>query len=107
MDTSTAKVDVGALIEDIKRFMPETYAAIQQRAYEIGNDAFVQVRKGLRGEPNCFYAFERGRVMGTPFSVTDIMDVVAVNMVRFGCAHVCIWAMAEAKPAQGATDGTN
>lgn len=106
MDTRTAKVDVAALIDDIKRFMPETYAAIQQRAYEIGNDAYVQVRKGLRGEPNCFYAFERGRVVGTPFNITDVMNVVAGNMVRFGCAYVCIWPMA-ATPQPGASNGTH
>jgi hypothetical protein len=106
MDTRTAKEDVSAKIEDIKRFMPETYAAIQQRAYEIGNDAYVQVRKGLRGEPNCFYAFERGRVVGTPFSISNIMDVVAGNMVRFGCAYVCIWPTAPAQPAGGANGTT-
>lgn len=106
MDTRTAKVDVSAQIEDIKRFMPETYAAIKDRAYTVGNEAFVQVRKGLRGEPNCFYAFERGRVVGTPFNVTDVMDVVAGNMVRFGCAHVCIWPMTSTEQP-GATDGTH
>lgn len=106
MDTRTAKVDVSAQIEDIKRFMPETYAAIQQRAYEVGNEAYVQVRKGLRGEPNSFYAFERGRVVGTPFSVPGVMDMVAINMVRFGVAYVCIWPMASTDQT-GAVNGTH
>ena len=106
MDTRTAKVDVSAQIEDIKRFMPETYAAIQQRAYEVGNEAYVQVRKGLRGEPNCFYAFERGRVVGTPFALPDVTDYIAGKMVQLGVAHVCIWPMASTQQT-GAANGTH
>ena len=41
MDTRTAKIDVGAKIEEIKRFMPETYKSIQAKSKEIGNEAFV------------------------------------------------------------------
>lgn len=92
MDTRTAKVDVPALIQEIKQFMPETYASIQRKAGEIGNDAYVLVRRGLRGEANCFYAFERGRVMGTPFTLQEVSRDIAQYMVTFGCAHVCIWA---------------
>lgn len=66
MDTRTAKEDVNAKIEEIKQFMPETYKAIRAKSVEIGNVAFELVRKGLRGEANCFYAFEGGRVVGTP-----------------------------------------
>ena len=106
MDTRTTKVDVAALIEDIKRFMPETYKSIQERAYLIGNEAYVLVRKGLRGEPNCFYAFERGRVVGTPFALTQVTDYIARNMVTFGCTYVCIWPMAETQQS-GATNGTD
>jgi hypothetical protein len=52
----------------IKTQMPMVYGAIQDKAQEIGKEAFALVRKGLRGEPNTFYAFERGYVVGTPFS---------------------------------------
>jgi len=103
MDTRTvpaAKVDVSAQIDEIKRFMPETYKAIKTKAADIGNDAFVLVRRGLRGEPNMFYAFEAGRVVGTPFSLVDVARDIAQLMVTFGCAHVCIWA-APAVPAAG------
>jgi len=102
MDTKTAKVDVSALIQEIKTFMPETYKSIQAKAQEIGNDAYTLVRRGLRGEPNCFYAFERGRVVGTPFAKTDVMAETAKYMVNFGCAHVCIF---DAMP--GVTNGTD
>jgi len=54
MDTQPPKIDVTAKIEEIKRFMPETYKSIQAKSQEIGNEAFVLVRKGLRGEANCF-----------------------------------------------------
>jgi hypothetical protein len=94
MDTRSQKIDVQAQIEDIKRFMPETYASIQTKAKEIGNEAYVLVRKGLRGEANCFYAFERGRVVGTPFNLVEVTRDIAQYMVTFGCAHVCIWAQA-------------
>lgn len=95
MDTRPQKVDVQAQIEDIKRFMPETYASIQAKAKEIGNDAYVLVRKGLRGDANCFYAFEKGRVVGTPFNLVEVSRDIAQYMVTFGCAYVCIWAPIE------------
>ena len=85
----------------IKTQMPLVYGAIQDKAKEIGKDAFALVRRGLRGEPNTFYAFERGYVVGTPFSAGQLTDEVAGLMVRFGFAFVCIW---RAQP-QGAQDG--
>lgn len=109
MDTRTvpaAKVDVSAQIDEIKRFMPETYKAIKTKAADIGNEAFVLVRRGLRGEPNQFYAFEAGRVVGTPFNLVDVNRDIAQIMVTFGCAHVCIWA--EPTPAAaGAAHGAH
>ncbi|HEY5579672.1 MAG TPA: hypothetical protein VIK56_00710 [Rhodoferax sp.] len=101
MDTRTANIDVAAKIEEIKRFMPETYAAIKAKAGEIGNEAFVQVRRGLRGEANCFYAFEGGRVVGSPFNRTEIMAEIARYMVQFGCKHIVVWA------SEGVTDGAH
>jgi hypothetical protein len=92
MDTSTAaKVDVSGKIDEIKRFMPETYKHIQAKALEIGNEAFTLVRRGLRGEANCFYAFEGGRVVGTPFSTGPLPDHVKALMVEFGAAFVCLF----------------
>lgn len=100
MDTKAAKVDVTDKISEIKRFMPETYKSIQAKALQIGNTAFELVRRGLRSEVNCFYAFEQGRVVGTPFNIASINADVALYMVEFGCAHVCIWAEA-GKDANG------
>ena len=84
-------MDVSHQIEEIKQFMPETYKSIRAKSSEIGNVAFELVRKGLRGEANCFYAFEAGRVVGTPFSTGPLPDHVAKLMVEFGCGFVCIF----------------
>ena len=92
MDSWTLKADLAAKIEEIKRFMPATYACIKDKAAVIGNEAFTWVRCGLRGEANCFYAFEAGRVVGAPFNRADIMAETARYMVQFGCTHIVIWA---------------
>ena len=83
--------NVDQQIAAIKQHMPAVYAAIKSKAEAVGNDAYALVRRGLRGEANCFYAFERGRVVGTPFTVAGVMPMVAATMVEWGCAHVCIW----------------
>lgn len=79
-------------IANIKAYMPEVYQAIQAKAADIGKPAFGLVRRGLRGEANCFYAFERGYVVGTPFNQADVMPEIAKYMVQFGCMHIVVWA---------------
>jgi len=79
-------------IAEITAYMPETYKSIQAKAQQVGNKAYEWVRRGLRGEANCFYAFEAGHVVGTPFNRTDIMEHVSKYMVQFGCEHIVIWA---------------
>lgn len=88
-------------IATIKANMPEVYKSIQEKAQQRGKAAFALVRRGLRGEPNCFYAFERGHVVGTPFNQTDIMPQIAMYMVRFGCSHIVVWNTELAGPAVG------
>jgi hypothetical protein len=91
MDTKAANVDVTAKIEEIKQYMPETYKSIKAKAGSAGNVAFELVRRGLRGEVNCFYAFEGGRVVGTPFNLPAITSDLALYMVEFGCGFVCMF----------------
>ncbi len=83
---------VEAKIEEIKAHMPETYKSIQEKAAAIGRPAFEWVRRGLKGEPNFFYAFEGGRVVGTPFNRLDIMPDIASYLVQFGCSHIVVFA---------------
>ena len=79
---------------DIKAYMPNVYQSIKDKADDIGNAPVRRLlRRAIVGkEPNCFYAFERGRVKGAPFAQTAIMADVAVNLVRFGLTHVVVWA---------------
>jgi hypothetical protein len=86
-------------LKTIRTKMPETYKEINKRVAASGNGVFALVRKGLRGEANCFWAMEAGYVMGTPFT-QGIQKEVAKYMVEFGCAQVCIFqnTSSEVKP---------
>lgn len=93
MDTRTVSpADIDAQIVLIKGSMPETYKAIKAKAEQIGNEAFRLVRQGLAGQPCRFYAFERGRVVGTPFKGHPIEADIAQAMVQFGCGFCVVWA---------------
>lgn len=95
------KALVDQRLQVIKSRMPNVRQAIEDRAALIGNEAFALVRRGLRGEPGCFYAMEGGYVVGTPFGGADPrMAQAAQFMVRFGCAHVCIFPMTDDEARQ-------
>ena len=93
MDTYRTAADVEQAIRDIKAHMPETYKAILERAKDsdLGRQAYALVRRGIRGEPNCFYAMEQGRVVGAPFSMPDVTAEMARYMVQFGCSFLIMW----------------
>ena len=93
-------------IAEIKAHMPEVYKSIQAKAAEIGKPAYALVRRGLRGEANCFYAFEAGRVVGTPFTLPDVSRDIAQYMVTFGVSHVSVWSETTVQPT-GVDHGTN
>lgn len=80
---------VAQRLEIIKRHMPYTLACIEDRAQHFGNEAYALVRRGLRGEPGCFYAIEGGHVVGQPRGLE--LKGQADFIVVFGCAHMCIW----------------
>lgn len=75
---------------DLRREMPETAAYVDARRREWGaeyvND---RIRRALKGEPNCFYAFEGGHVLGTPFDMA-VSAEVAVQIVRWGVKFCCL-----------------
>jgi hypothetical protein len=92
MGTRTATAEeVQAALEMIKGQMPETYKCIQAKAALVGKMAFALVRRGIKGEVNCFWACERGLVTGTPFADSEIERDIAQLMVQFGSTFVCIW----------------
>jgi hypothetical protein len=101
MDTRTADQDIQSGIAEIKAHMPETYKAIQDKAGELGNAAYGLVRRGLGGEANCFYAIERGRVVGAPFDVPGVSAEVARLIVAFGCKSLVMWRLPKAAEGLG------
>jgi hypothetical protein len=110
MDTRATEAvtpeQVQARLEEIKRHMPETYKAIQRKAAEIGREAFRFVRQGVAGQPNRFYAMERGWVVGHPFDLPGVSEGMAVNICQFGATHWIMWAPDAQKP-QGDANGTH
>lgn len=106
MDTGHSKADVSDKISEIKQHMPGVYAAIKRKAALIGDEAYQLVRRGLRGEPRCFYAIEGGRVVGTPFDIKHYdMVVTSIALLEFGQADVCIWPEPPVPPVQGGRHG--
>jgi hypothetical protein len=86
------KAFVDGQLDMIKRHMPMTYRAIQDKAAEIGRPAFNFVRKGVAGQPNAFFAVEAGRSVGTPFVLFEGADVLADYIRQFGCVFLILWA---------------
>ena len=96
----------------IKGRMPQTYKLVQDRAMRMGKQVFALVRRGLRGEANCFWAMEAGYVVGTPFKDQEVERDIAQLMVQFGAVHVVIWGRQDAQgqagaPVQGGNHGTD
>lgn len=77
-------------IRQITEHMPGVHQAIKVKAGEIGNQAYELVRRGARGEAGCFFAFEGGRVVGTPFGAA-VDPEVAQLMVQFGATYLVMW----------------
>lgn len=87
---AASQAKVAELLQLIKTRMPQTYEQITRKAQHQGKGVYVLVRRGLRGEPNCFWAMEAGQVVGTPFAATHpVSALMAQALVQFGCAHVC------------------
>lgn len=90
--TPMKAAEIEARLAEIKGHMPETYKAITEKAAQIGRSAYAFVRQGVGGQPNKFYALERGRVVGTPFDLPGVADEVARVIVQFGVTFMIMWA---------------
>ena len=99
---ATTAIEVEQTIDIIRRQMPMVYGMVTDKAKEIGNEAYAHVRAGLRGEPNRFYAFEAGWVVGTPFTDAEVTDALAGYMVRFGVNACALWPVAAKEAIDGA-----
>lgn len=106
VDPAISASDMAAFVAQqinvIKRHMPETYKAIQARsaAEDLGGQAFTLVRRGIRGEVNCFYAVEGGHIVGTPFNMPEVTGPIAMSILTFGCGFLIMWPEAEHRKAR-------
>lgn len=103
--TPEEEARIAAGLDLIKRAMPMTYQAVQDKAQGIGNRAYGYVRRGLAGRANSFYAVEGGHVVGQPFSLpADMADRVGSLIAQFGCSFLILWAP---EAQQGGNDGSH
>lgn len=87
-----ARVDEAHQLATLKAHMPTVLGMVRDRAKVQGNRVYALVRRGMRGESGCFFAFEGGHVVGTPFRESpDIMGDVASAMVSWGVRACVIW----------------
>lgn len=104
MDTKDFE-SVQKKIDLIKRQMPTVYESITARAKELGNDVYADVRAGLRGEVNKFYAFEAGHVVGTPFTDAGVMTDIVRYAVAFDGKAVTFWGVPKPTSASACSRG--
>jgi hypothetical protein len=105
------KAYVDGQLAIIKAHMPLTYQTIKTKAGEVGGKAYALVRLGIAGKPNCFYAIEGDRAVGTPFVGAPGMDTMANYIKQFGCKLFVLWAQEAQQPqattVQGVQHGAN
>lgn len=87
-DKTDAEVELD--LQDIKSKMPLTYKYITDTAARIGKAAYTQVRRGCRGQENCFFAFENGLVKGCGVNDRATMMQVVEMMVTVGVKQGCV-----------------
>lgn len=87
-DKTDAEVELD--LQDIKTKMPVTYRYITDTAARIGKAAYAQVRRGCKGQENCFFAFENGLVKGCGVNDRATMMTVVEMMVTVGVKQGCV-----------------
>ena len=71
---------------DMRESMPETTEWVEEKRRALGKDHVNEcIRRGMRGEPGFFYAFERGHVLGTPFAAGQAGHDLQGWAVLHGC----------------------
>lgn len=79
---------------DLRNEMPKVAGMVATRRTEWGKDHVnACIKAGIEGQPNQFYAFEGGHVIGTPFTreaaVMPDADLLRVAMLA-GSAFMCM-----------------
>ncbi|MEO8806601.1 MAG: hypothetical protein ABI433_10990 [Burkholderiaceae bacterium] len=82
---------------DLRTAMPTVARLVDERRQRDGAE-FVNgcIKRAMAGEPNQFYAFEGGHVLGTPFKPD--FDVVLDHCVRMSIAWGGKYAMVMRNP---------
>lgn len=63
--------------------MPSTAAFIDQLRQAFGAEMIdAQIRKSMKGEPDCFYAEEAGHRVGTPMRQRTVFEVQPGHATR-------------------------
>lgn len=87
----------------LKDEMPMTAEWVSERRKEWGNGHVTEmVKRGMAGDPGCFYAIERGHVAGTPFPATHPINQDQQLAVMLGCVFAAFM-----QQPKGSTNGTN
>lgn len=88
----------------LKELMPKVAAMVAEKR-RLWGDAHVTdvVNRGMKGERNCFYAFEAGHIVGAPFDAEFGFDYFAkLGAAVEGAAYM---TMREPKPGQTGGQG--
>lgn len=83
--------------------MPEVWKKLGEYRKTYGDEHVRQcIERGMAGEPDWFYAFEAGRIVGTPFTVDAVQSHLRVSVALGGKFAVVIRPPQQEAPARGA-----
>jgi hypothetical protein len=75
----------------MRQAMPSVAEFIDAKRTEWGADwVNAQIKAGLAGQADCFYAFEGGQVLGTPFTGDPELMALALQAAAMGGKHVVV-----------------
>lgn len=88
--------------KNLRQQMPQTAAIIDRMRTNLGKDAVDAIlRKAMRGEAGCFYAYENGQSFGTPN--TSVTSVAAWDKIGNPIREAPAWVVQTR--AQAKADG--
>ena len=82
--------------------MPKVWEEIGRLKVQFGSAHVAEcIRRGTAGEPDWFYAFEGGHVVGTPFTADKRLAEWILVAVTMGSRHCCVMRPAAVKDGDG------
>lgn len=84
--------------------MPRVWEQIGKLREQFGAAHVAEcIRRGTAGEPDWFFAFEAGHVVGTPFKADQRLAQWVLVAAAMGSKFGCVMR----PPVQGSADGAN